>query len=216
MPDEKLLDSNQLGATFIVTGTGLDIDVIQEALNLSFAKPRNTVEAHVTPVFEDMDSQWQYISRFLPPDYISNNLAREVLPHRIFRWLRGRNRFTAEYISVLLRTGLQSPHRALSRFIEEITGFRPTDASALCKEEPEINISLPYKPINVKMIEEKARPLLERMRDNCHNYLLRSELLRKVGAEEKKYVQHGLAWFSEDSLDVYEPVVEQAKDNDLD
>ncbi|KAF9075338.1 hypothetical protein BDP27DRAFT_1212899 [Rhodocollybia butyracea] len=65
-----------------------------------------------TGSFDNPDVQRQYISQFLPPD-LKNSDKGLILLDRMWRWLRGRHRYTASYLTVLLNNNYESPHTLL-------------------------------------------------------------------------------------------------------
>ncbi|KAF9075336.1 hypothetical protein BDP27DRAFT_1212967, partial [Rhodocollybia butyracea] len=79
-----------------------------------------------TGSFDHPDVQQQYISQFLPPDLRNSDQGR-VLLDRMWRWLRGRHRYTASYLTVLLNNNFESPHTLLGDYIRRITGYNPPD-----------------------------------------------------------------------------------------
>ncbi|EEB87922.1 hypothetical protein MPER_14518, partial [Moniliophthora perniciosa FA553] len=64
-----------------------------------------------TGYFMDSALQERYVSQFLP-DAISLSIGKSLAP-RIWRWMRGRHRFTAAYVAILLEHNFAKPQTYL-------------------------------------------------------------------------------------------------------
>ncbi|KAL1719924.1 hypothetical protein EV715DRAFT_162154, partial [Schizophyllum commune] len=130
-----------------------------------------------------IDALEAYIRRYLPQVYLDSHSGNRLL-QRIFTWLPGRYRFTAQYIFHLMGNGLRSPHRLLNSFVFAYTkGYVPTDAEDLIAQEPEYPLEEVGNSVNhVDLID--MRPLdadpdrrcavFGVIRPMVHSYLLRS------------------------------------------
>ncbi|KAJ3846562.1 hypothetical protein EV368DRAFT_6233, partial [Lentinula lateritia] len=65
-----------------------------------------------TGSFDDPEEHRRYVSQFLPSEFVSS-MTGQALLDRSWRWLRGRHRYTASYITVLLDSSFESPHTLL-------------------------------------------------------------------------------------------------------
>ncbi|KAK0503728.1 hypothetical protein EDD18DRAFT_1062456, partial [Armillaria luteobubalina] len=92
--------------------------------------------------------QRQYISKFLPPSMLSSP-AGEELQLRMWRWFRGRHRFTASVISQLLLADFQSPHRLLDYLIWLATGYEPRDGEVYSHAEEYREFGRCYLPMKM-------------------------------------------------------------------
>ncbi|KAJ3860349.1 hypothetical protein EV359DRAFT_49259 [Lentinula novae-zelandiae] len=90
-----------LAGCFIFTGTGLSRDLVYDVLSSVVVKPTYCVDVYDTGAFDNPTSQVQYLKRFFPPEVWYTAEAKH-LQRRVFFWLRGRYRFTAEFISKFL------------------------------------------------------------------------------------------------------------------
>ncbi|KAK0464793.1 uncharacterized protein EV420DRAFT_1638358 [Desarmillaria tabescens] len=97
----------------------------------------------------------QYVSKFLPPS-IASSPSGEELQLRMWRWFRGRHRFTASVISQLLATDFQSPHRLLDFLVWLSTGYEPRDGEAYSRAEESRDFERRYLPM--KMPDPKHYP----------------------------------------------------------
>ncbi|KAI3603353.1 hypothetical protein WG66_002301, partial [Moniliophthora roreri] len=95
-----------------------------------------------TGSFNDADDHRRYVQRFLPPE-LSVSPSGEELLARTWRWLRGRHRYTASFMAVLMHGGFESPHHLLSSYVETIIHYyRPRDgARYMSMEKPAFNNS---------------------------------------------------------------------------
>ncbi|KAJ4492265.1 hypothetical protein C8R41DRAFT_345301 [Lentinula lateritia] len=81
-----------------------------------------------TGSFDDPEEHRRYVSQFLPSEFVSS-MTGQALLERSWRWLRGRHRYTASYITVLLDSSFESPHTLLGNYIEKISNYIPHDNS---------------------------------------------------------------------------------------
>ncbi|KAJ3931777.1 MAG: hypothetical protein NXY57DRAFT_1006089 [Lentinula lateritia] len=72
-------------------------------------KPGRTIDVNQTGTFNEAAAQLDHMKELLPPS-IWQHREFEQLRRRIFYWLRGRHRFTAEYMSVVFIKKLLSIH----------------------------------------------------------------------------------------------------------
>ncbi|EEB94660.1 hypothetical protein MPER_06490 [Moniliophthora perniciosa FA553] len=125
-------------ATYIITGTGIDMELIRDALSSTTCKSDKVYKVSHSGIFDTAASQQHYAVPFFPAE-IARSVGGKVLLERMFYWLRGRHRFTAEFITMLLRADFHNPHILLSDYIKHIAGFYPTDAP----DQFALGISLP-------------------------------------------------------------------------
>ena len=90
--------STLLGSKFplILSGTGINYQIIDEILGSSIAKAQPYVRLHNIGAFDDMSSQTAYIQQFFPPTLFSTPPWHAFLS-RAWAWLRGR--YKALFIS---------------------------------------------------------------------------------------------------------------------
>ncbi|KAK7452133.1 hypothetical protein VKT23_012238 [Stygiomarasmius scandens] len=79
-----------------------------------------------TGYFDDREVQQKYVSDFLPTPLLSSPEGEELLD-RIWKWLRGRHRFTAGFITILLQKDFVNPHISLSLLVRASTHFEPKE-----------------------------------------------------------------------------------------
>ncbi|KAJ3924192.1 MAG: hypothetical protein NXY57DRAFT_879172, partial [Lentinula lateritia] len=111
----------------IITGTGLERTTVKDAIASSVLKQRNFYSTYITNSLDDRKAHRCYLEEYLPPQFVQQSLQFEHFFDRIRHWLRGRYRFTAEYISLLLQDGFRRPHTVLNCFINAAIGCQPTD-----------------------------------------------------------------------------------------
>ncbi|KAJ3863953.1 hypothetical protein EV359DRAFT_81906 [Lentinula novae-zelandiae] len=79
-----------------------------------------------TGSFDNPEEHRRYVSQFLPSELVSRTTGQSLLD-RSWQWLRGRHRYTASFITVLLDNSFQSPHSLLGSYIENISNYTPHD-----------------------------------------------------------------------------------------
>uniref|UniRef100_A0A0W0EVX3 Uncharacterized protein n=1 Tax=Moniliophthora roreri TaxID=221103 RepID=A0A0W0EVX3_MONRR len=125
-----------LPISFIVAGTEIPREHFSEEEWRDFRWCSDTGS------FNDADDHRRYVQRFLPPE-LSVSPSGEELLARTWRWLRGRHRYTASFMAVLMHGGFESPHHLLSSYVETIIHYyRPRDgARYMSMEKPAFNNS---------------------------------------------------------------------------
>ncbi|KAJ3863954.1 hypothetical protein EV359DRAFT_42105 [Lentinula novae-zelandiae] len=181
------LDLEVPQATFIFTGTGLSKNDITDALSSVVAKTDLCKEVYDTGAFDDIDVQRKYIEEYFPPQIWQSDKFPRLL-QRIFRWLRGRHRFTAEYISAVLQNGYKHLDQLLNAYIYNLTGFEPSDYNG---EEviPDL-IDFPHRAFVFEAVSSRMK---EKIKSLCYDYLLRSKLDGWLGKDENDYIAYGFA-----------------------
>ncbi|KIK65248.1 hypothetical protein GYMLUDRAFT_56655 [Collybiopsis luxurians FD-317 M1] len=177
-------------SSFIFTGTGLSKSIIYEALSSIVVKADLIHDVSDTGAFDNPKIQLQYIEKFLPPDQLEKpDYLR--LRQRIVYWLRGRHRFTAEFISVMLQNGYKNLNMLLNQYIENLAGFEPGDYDGSESISPGIKF-----PHSLFLFEKLSKRMIEKIKSICYDYLLTSKLShRYLGSDEIDYIQNGVARF---------------------
>jgi hypothetical protein len=140
----------------IVSGTGLSIKEVQDAVQSQVVKPdipwRTCTK---TGAFDVCQAQSCYISRYLPP-HLVHDASGQALLHRCWSWLHGRfvsetcliliepkyssrHRFTATFLDLLVADSFRSPHKLLDEFIFHLTSIKPSDTPEYARSEPELH-----------------------------------------------------------------------------
>ncbi|KAJ3805885.1 hypothetical protein F5876DRAFT_81281 [Lentinula aff. lateritia] len=112
----------QLPVKFVVSGTIIPEDHFQSTIG-EWDDFRWCSE---TGSFNDPDEHRRYITKFLPPKF-AISVPGQALLDRMWQWLRGRHRYTASFLAVLLYNNFHSPHTLLGNYIENITEYLPYD-----------------------------------------------------------------------------------------
>ncbi|KAH7867958.1 uncharacterized protein C8R40DRAFT_1178380 [Lentinula edodes] len=87
-----------------------------------------------TGSFDDPEEHRRYVSKFMPTEFASS-VTGQTLLDRMWQWLRGRHRYTASFLAVLLHNSFRSPHTLLGHYIERITEYIPHDNHEYSGEE---------------------------------------------------------------------------------
>ncbi|KAH7872280.1 uncharacterized protein C8R40DRAFT_1117520 [Lentinula edodes] len=178
---------SDLAVTFIFTGTGLSKNDITDALSSVVAKTPLCKDVNDTGAFDDIDIQQKYLGEYFPLHIWRSDQFPRLL-QRIFRWLQGRHRFTAEYISVVLQNGYKNLDKLLNAYIYSLTGFEPTDYQG--KEVIPAIIDFPARAFVFEAVSGRMK---EKIKSLCYDYLLRSRLDGWLGTDENDYIAHGFA-----------------------
>uniref|UniRef100_A0A0W0FN60 Uncharacterized protein n=1 Tax=Moniliophthora roreri TaxID=221103 RepID=A0A0W0FN60_MONRR len=95
------------------------------------------------------------ISGGVPTLELSVSPSGEELMVRAWRWLRGRHRFTASFMAVLLEGGFESPHHLLTSYVETVSDrYRPQDgAGFMSAEKPAFNNK--FEGLNFRGLENE-------------------------------------------------------------
>ncbi|KAJ4481230.1 hypothetical protein J3R30DRAFT_3700854 [Lentinula aciculospora] len=79
-----------------------------------------------TGLFGNPEEHRRYVFQFMPPEFASSFTGQTLLD-RMWQWLRGRHRYTASFLAVLLHSNFQSPHKFLGNYIGRFTEYIPHD-----------------------------------------------------------------------------------------
>ncbi|KAL5514518.1 hypothetical protein ACEPAG_1834 [Sanghuangporus baumii] len=96
----------------IVSGTGLYIDIINEARVSTVMKLKAFRRATETGAFDTENRQREYILRYMPP-HLAETESGSAFLRRAWNYARGRHLFTASLLTQLLKFSFLSPHRIL-------------------------------------------------------------------------------------------------------
>ncbi|KAM6496474.1 hypothetical protein JOM56_009180 [Amanita muscaria] len=199
---------------FIVSGTGFSLDLFKTVLtsrtaSVSKASPSWEV-VHQTGDSINRDLQKSYITRYLPPPFLSSP-SGTVLVSRMYEWLRGRHRFTATFIEQLLAgawtsNSPSSPQKLLNAYVRVFTDFSPIDCdSKLLEIEPDVDFpqldGFPWDKIKQK------KDMLKELSTSVYTYITRGEYPMWYN-EMQDLVEYGVARFKGqgDEVIVEEPM----------
>ncbi|KAK7054515.1 hypothetical protein VNI00_003713 [Paramarasmius palmivorus] len=189
--------------TFVVTGTGLSWRAMREALSSSTMKEDNIATFKQMGAFEHLSDQAGYIRKYVPTWILDTDVGR-VLQDRMWYWLRGRYRFTAEFISTLLSFGLRRPNHVLNQYIKNFIGVYPSDCPETIIDEENRNM-WPFTEISagVQPIISYSALRWDTLRDNITaltsvykltwKYILSSDLDGYLGESRMDLVEYGFA-----------------------
>uniref|UniRef100_A0A0W0FVZ7 Uncharacterized protein n=1 Tax=Moniliophthora roreri TaxID=221103 RepID=A0A0W0FVZ7_MONRR len=105
---------------FVVTGT----EIPREFFDSSGEWADFTWSSH-TGSFNRQDHQSSYVQQFLPEDLWES--VGEPLTLRLWKWMRGRYRFTSAYVAILLEHTYAKPLTYLDMVIQQGSGYFPRD-----------------------------------------------------------------------------------------
>ncbi|KAK7054516.1 hypothetical protein VNI00_003714 [Paramarasmius palmivorus] len=207
------IESCPLG--FVVTGTGLSSEELTVALSSSVMKGGPFAEFNKIGGFDCVTDQVQYVSKYVPQRILTHRIGKTLLC-RMWHWFRGRYRFTAEFLCVLLTNGYRRPNELMNQYIYKFADFFPMDCpqSILDEEaalwpfphysyEPRITYtSLPFALL-LAVTDVLRQPFvddldpvghaLEDVINITYTYFLKSQLTHCKGSTETKLVEYGFA-----------------------
>ncbi|KIL55863.1 hypothetical protein M378DRAFT_173230 [Amanita muscaria Koide BX008] len=196
---------------FIVSGTGFPLDLFKTVLTSRVSKASPSWEVvHQTGDFINRDLQKSYITRYLPPPFLSSP-SGTVLVSRMYEWLRGRHRFTATFIEQLLAgawtsNSPSSPQKLLNAYVRVFTDFNPLDCdSKLLEIEPDVDFPQLNGFAWDKIKQEKD--MLKKLSTRIYTYMIRGEYPMWCN-EMQDLVEYGVARFKGqgDEVIVEEPM----------
>ncbi|KAJ3838887.1 hypothetical protein F5878DRAFT_724949 [Lentinula raphanica] len=119
---------DRLTIKLIITGTGLEKATVQDAIASSMYKQYTFYSTYITGGLDDREVHLSYLQDYLP-SWFMESPQFGYLFDRIRHWLRGRYRFTSEYVSLLIQDGFRRPHTILNEYVKAAIGCQPTDVS---------------------------------------------------------------------------------------
>ncbi|KAL0057442.1 hypothetical protein AAF712_015917 [Marasmius tenuissimus] len=132
--------------TFVVAGTEIPRRYFTEADEWG-----DWVWSSNTGGFDERDTLQAYASSLLPPQYISTSGGKQFL-QRLWLWTRGRHRFTASLMSVLIERSFVEPHSQFDGYIGALTGGYTPEAA---EDEDELSWvePMPFQPLDFDALE---------------------------------------------------------------
>ncbi|KIL64829.1 hypothetical protein M378DRAFT_1040593 [Amanita muscaria Koide BX008] len=201
---------------FIVSGTGFSSSLFKTGLTSGVGKAKGSWKVvRQTGDFINRDPQKSYITRYLPPSFLSSP-SGTILVSRMYEWLRGRHRFTATFIEQLLAgawtgKGPSSPQKLLNAYVRVFTNFTPIDCDgALLGIEPDVDspklAGFPwYKLKRADHCQDDG--LVQELSTSLYTYITRGKYPRWY-TNKQDLVEYGVARFvgQEEEVIVEEPM----------
>lgn len=216
-----LTDANNI--VVVASGTGFSFKDFKYWSRSGVGKEIPWEVIYSTGDFMKQEMQSSYITRYLPPSFLSSH-SGEVLESRMYKWLRGRHRFTARFLEELLQglweqKGPAAPHKLLNVYVDQLSNFTPLDCkSTLLEQEPDVT------PNTVDEFQwdriERDPHLLGSLTESIYEYIARGaypewqnesagwqETWSERWGKYRKLVEIGLARFTEkDDITITEPL----------
>ncbi|KAK7054473.1 hypothetical protein VNI00_003671 [Paramarasmius palmivorus] len=181
--------ATDLPVTLVISGTGMSLHD----------------EYNQMGGFEDAQDQKSYIRRYVPPEILSHVVGK-VLLERMWYWLRGRYRFTAEFLAFLIENGYRRPNELLTRYIANFTRVFPSDCPVhiLQLEKDPNSLLFGHFPVEPSLTNiplqwdrllknSKKDETLDNIKDLTWKYIVTSHLENFLGSDEAELVQFGFA-----------------------
>lgn len=185
--------------TVIVSGTGFSLEHFRLVLASGAAKASlEWDEQYSTGDFTDERVQQDYVKKYLPSSYLSLR-SGVSLRNRMYDWLRGRHRFTAQFLQDLINgewheDGPAAPHKLLNAYVKLISGFTPIDGDLSL-----LNAESPVKPPQITGFMwdkiKSDRDLLDDFARVIHTFVLEGRHVSCASQTRNQAVQYGLGRF---------------------
>ncbi|KAI5891743.1 uncharacterized protein SCHCODRAFT_01312695 [Schizophyllum commune H4-8] len=121
----------------IPTGTSISQADFLNAIKSAFGQALPQKTARYTGGIHTQQDVQAFAGRVLPPSYLSTTSGQRLV-ERMFKWLPGRFRLMARFLTYVLQNGLRSPHQLLNSFVFAYTaGYEPTDGADMTEMEEE-------------------------------------------------------------------------------
>ncbi|KAL1685580.1 hypothetical protein GGG16DRAFT_129332 [Schizophyllum commune] len=125
----------------IPTGTSISQADFLHAIKSVYGKAMPQKTARYTGGIHTEKDVQVFATRMLPPNYLST-ISGQRLVQRMFKWLPGRFRLMARFLTYVLQDGLRSPHRLLDSFVYAYTkGYEPSDGADMTATEKDIPVA---------------------------------------------------------------------------
>ncbi|KAJ7780854.1 hypothetical protein DFH07DRAFT_950077 [Mycena maculata] len=118
-----------MGMWLILAGTGMKKSVMDETLASAILKEGSVVTAFDIGGFDDATDQMEYMKSLMPDDFKCSEKAQNLFRLAHY-WLRGRFRFTATFMRVLLLAGFQDAELLLQQYVSVCTAPPLSDPNA--------------------------------------------------------------------------------------
>ncbi|KAK1222584.1 hypothetical protein PQX77_014557 [Marasmius sp. AFHP31] len=195
-----------LSWTFIITGTGMSVNLVRDAISSTSVKRGPFSDFHSIGAFEWEGDQLAYIRKYVP-QCILDTSSGKILVERMGFWLIGRYRFTAQFLALLLEYGYQQPNTLLNRYLKRFGAFDPTDCPQCILNEEEMASKEGSNPIRPFSESEPRNDLeflnwgglradstsLTLVQDITYKYVFTSALNQSLGVDNWKLVEYGFA-----------------------
>ncbi|KAF9258692.1 hypothetical protein L218DRAFT_1063149, partial [Marasmius fiardii PR-910] len=177
--------------TMVVTGTGISLQLMNEALLSVVVKRDNLGELKLFGAFDNQAYQYAYIQKFVPTCILNTDIGR-IMVSRIWYWLQGRYRFTAGFLSFLLENGYACPNDLLDKFIRTFCGCLPTDCPrSILISEKEPRPDDTHMPESHKTVTDDAN--LRLITQIAYKYQTGSVIRECFGDNQLQLLQYGFA-----------------------
>ncbi|KAI3615614.1 hypothetical protein WG66_011849 [Moniliophthora roreri] len=190
-------------ASYVITGTGVSLLDITEAVASSTGKKSGFATAYLTGAFDSAEDQRAYIEKYIP-EVILNSEIGKILAERMWFWFRGRQ---ALFYMMCYRQLTLLPLTLLNIFIKHYADFTPMDCSesVLSRQNRfpllhrDIEHSMDVFPLDFGTLE-KAHRLRKKVVEIAYESFISSYYQGSLGTDEKQLVNLGFARYAAKSL----------------
>ncbi|KAF7299267.1 hypothetical protein MIND_00875400 [Mycena indigotica] len=197
----------------VLASSGSHMRLVDDEIQSSVFKPGNNFLNIDTGGFYDPDTVREheaYIKKYIPDDILEEkNTFGATFLGRMTRWLRGRYRTTASFLTYFLMTDLKNPHSKLDAWIKYNTGFTPSDNVMV--EVLIFNQGIPklFDELHYHKIDEQ-HDLRQVFTSAVYESFARSSVTTSIHGDVAKFVQSGFARFTTeagDQVKISEPLI---------
>ncbi|THU87891.1 hypothetical protein K435DRAFT_842374 [Dendrothele bispora CBS 962.96] len=192
---------NGIDFAYIVTGTGISRKMLEEAISSATYKEQKIafIPAYNTGGFDYEKNQREYIAHYLGQDFPDSKIGK-CLCSRMWHWLQGRYRFTAEFLALLIEDAFQRPNTLLNSYISLFGGFDPTDwnvsNSEFKEEAPKFSFS--FSPLQFDKLTGagpgKGQGRIAVIDSIAYPFFMRSLISGdSLGDEDQTFIECGVA-----------------------
>ncbi|KAJ3928997.1 MAG: hypothetical protein NXY57DRAFT_1095772 [Lentinula lateritia] len=150
-----------------------------------------------TGFFDNQDQHRHYVSQFLPPEF-AKSIAGQALLKRMWQWLRGRHRYTAAFISILLANNFENTHTLLGNFVERVTLYMPHDNNVYSNGEDEESYNSWYSSLGSSGLREGSISTIE-MHRSVTTFLTTSQGCTDCVAKERILITEDYGYFVDET-----------------
>ncbi|KAI3621029.1 hypothetical protein WG66_013387 [Moniliophthora roreri] len=193
--------TQDLYTSFVVTGTGVSVQGLTEAVSSASLKHHSHTfaKSSATGAFDLREQQESYVARYVPVEILNTDSGRRLLD-RMWHWLRGRYRLTASFLTCLLENCYHRPHELLNLFLKTTGNFEPLDYdSDLFPESPfpipnQVSHIMTVDVIDFRKLQGADKSEFRKVVIKAvYEYFLKSTVTQLLGTDGNRLLQLGFA-----------------------
>ncbi|KAK7452134.1 hypothetical protein VKT23_012239 [Stygiomarasmius scandens] len=191
--------AENVDVTHIVTGTGISKEMLEDAVSSATYKEQSIafVPDYNTGGFDHIEDQKSYIAHYLGEGFPQSQIGKPLCS-RMWHWLRGRYRFTTEFLSLIIEDAFRNPDALLNAYIYEFGRFHPTDHGKNLSSSDGISssYSFPFSALQFDKVLDKrdGREKIDNIDAIAYPFFMRSVISGgPLGQDEQDFIEWGIA-----------------------